>query len=178
MRFVTSLGLSGLGTAVVAAYVGLFVLARGPATLRLRRLGSMLLAVAFLRVSALVAGLNVTGRTESVLMVSILVVGLLLLAAKRIWFFRIGAGTLRAQIDAACQRLFLPMEEPMPGRLQFTTKKRVRWLHMWPLGRRFLLAALPPVPDRDKVKLLLDWLSKQYPGPIPRIRIILKEEGS
>ncbi len=44
------------------------------------------------------------------------------------------------------------------------------------ISRNWQILLLPKRDGSAKVGLLLDWLNKQYPGPLPRIRFVLKRE--
>jgi len=50
-------------------------------------------------------------------------------------------------------------------------------LRVRPLGRRFVLVRLPRAGGQKKVALLVQWFGKQYPGPVPRVRIVLQRSS-
>ena len=92
----------------------------------------------------------------------------------RVWLVRGGGEELREQIRYACRGLFLECEEPEQGRFAFCAKGMRRHLRTLALGRRLQLVVLPRPGGHAKITLLTQWLSKQYPGPIPRMRRVLK----
>jgi hypothetical protein len=55
-----------------------------------------------------------------------------------------------------------------------TTKGNTQLLRSVRLSQRWTFVVLPRRRGRDKISLLIGWLEKQYPGPIPRLRIVLK----
>ncbi len=166
-----------LGVAVLA-YLGLFVLARSAAALRLHRLGFILLALLALRMSAEAVVAKKMTSAEIIVLGAVLALAIALSTARRVWVFRVRQETLLERIRDACRRLFLTCEEPVAGHLVLKTKSEIRHLRWFSLGKRFLLVVLPRRSGRGKVELLLDWLAKQYPGPIPRIQIVLTESKS
>jgi hypothetical protein len=101
------------------------------------------------------------------------VTALALLAARRVWLVRETAETLREQIQTVCRGLFLAVQEARPGRLQLAARGEPA-LRLRRLTPRVQLLVLCRVAGPGKVALLCDWLAKQYPGPVPRVRIVLK----
>ncbi len=96
-----------------------------------------------------------------------------LLWMPRFWLVRATGEELRGQIRTACRGLFLGMEEKTPGRLVLTARgEAVLGVRRWTEGVQGLTLCRPPGPG--KVALLCAWLRKQYPGPVPRVRFVLK----
>jgi hypothetical protein len=161
--------------AVLMAYVALFLLSRRATALRLGRLGWLALAVAGLRlVLALVH--PPTTALDWALSGTALGSGLALRLGARAWLVRAEAETLRLQIQTACRGLFLGCAEAEPGRVHLTAKAGSWQLRIMRISQRLQLVCLPHVAGPGKAALLVHWLSKQYPGPVPRIRVVLKKE--
>ena len=72
--------------------------------------------------------------------------------------------------------LFLDWAEPQRGTFEFKARGKSARMPWRRLGRRLQLVCVPRVWEPGKLFLLFGWLSKQYPGPIPRVRIFLKKE--
>jgi hypothetical protein len=157
----------------LGGYLLLFAVARRPVSLRLSRVGAILAAAVALRlgISPLV-GLP-EGPGEWALLAGVGLVGLALGLARRVWLVRATAEDLRRQIETACRGLFLGVGEKQPGRLTLTARgDPVLKVRRWTARVQGLVLCRPPGPG--KVALLCAWLGKQYPGPVPRVRIVLK----
>jgi hypothetical protein len=100
----------------------------------------------------------------------ILLASIALRLCARAWLVRATAQELGEQTRSTCRGLFLECEEPLPGRFRFAVRGITYNLHVREAWERTLNVTLPPTTDRSKVTLLIQWLSKQYPGPLPRIR--------
>jgi hypothetical protein len=162
---------------VVGVYVLLFILARRPVTLRFGRLGWLLATIVTLRM--------LEGCTSGCLwplpdFLATVVMGLLaayLVQSWRVWLVRATAAELHEQIQTACRGLFLGVAEDQAGRLELAAVGKPA-LEMRKLTPRVQLLELCPVAGPGKVALLCDWLAKQYPGPVPRLRFTLKGGAS
>jgi hypothetical protein len=75
----------------------------------------------------------------------------------------------------ACAGLFLPCAE-QEKTFGLGKHGAVQTLAFISLSPNWQVLVLPKRGGSAKVDLLLDWLGKQYPGPLPRIRLILKKE--
>ena len=160
--------------AAIAVAHGLrFALSRGPLAVRARRLGYLAGCAFLLRVLPLLWGDTLQSRTDTTLTLAAPVIAVLLFAAGRVWFVRIPMSELRDQIETACGGLFLQCEETSPGRFVLTTKGKVHVLRVIGDGG-WLVVILPRLDGRDKISLLVDWLSRQFPGPVPRLHFVLK----
>jgi hypothetical protein len=172
----------------LAAYVLLFI-ARREVALRMRRLGWSAAVVLVIRLGISVPGYaNDAGDVpltpvaaaslapDFALTVVAAVSAAALLPCGRIWLCRAEARTLQQQLHTACAGLFLGYDEPAPGRFQFTAKAGTWRLRMVSITKGVQLLVLPRVAGPGKVMLLVQWLAKQYPGPVPRIHIVLKKE--
>jgi hypothetical protein len=156
-------------------YVGLF-LGRSGVSLRPSRVGSMLAVIVAVRLILLALGWPWVGAADMTLAGTTATGAVVVVLARRAWVLRTDAATLRQQMADASRGLFLPCTETEPGCLVFTAKGASWRLRFTELGKRFQLLVLPDSPGTGKMGLLVQWVSKQYPGPIPRVRINLKKE--
>ena len=167
--------LAAAGTA--ASYIALFLLARRAVALRLGRLRWLALAVLALRLALLGAYPLATAFDACFSALGLLSLAGLWLGA-RTWLLRATAEDVREQIETGCRGLFLVCAEPERGRFVLTAKGTTTQLRMRSLGRRMMCLRVPRLAGQRKVELLIQWLSKQYPGPVPRITIVLKRSES
>ena len=134
----------------------------------------MLLAVLVVRAGLLLAGFLPEPWIDASLAGIVILFAVSRPWTARVWLIRVTAKDFREQIGTACRGLFLPCEEEQHGRFLFSAAGSTLNLRMYSIGRRLQLVVLPPVAGQGKVTLLVSWLSKQFPGPVPRVRIILK----
>jgi hypothetical protein len=161
---------------VLGGYVTLFLLARRPVTLRLGRLEWFFLAVLGARLGIILLGYPLETAADMVLFGATLLAAVGCRMGSRVWLVRAKADTLREQLETACRGLFLGCAEPHPGHFAFTAKGGTWHLRMVRLGQRLLVVVLPRAVVPGKIALLVHWLSKQYPGPLPRFHINLVKE--
>jgi hypothetical protein len=161
------------GAGAVGGYVLLFALARRPVTLRLPRLGGLLATIVILRLLLIVLGLPLEDELELAVTVLAGVVAVALLLARGVWLLRTTAEELREQIQTACRGLFLDVKELRPGHLELAAPGAPA-LRLWKLARRVQLLVYCRATGPGKVALLRKWLTKQFPGPVPRLRFVLK----
>ena len=91
---------------------------------------------------------------------------------------RLWIGGVAADSCSRCDGLsglFLPCEEHEKT-FRLGQHEAAQILTFVSLSRNWQLLWLPKQGGSAKVVLLLDWLGKQYPGPIPRICLVLKRE--
>jgi hypothetical protein len=162
-----------VGAAVAGGYALLFVLARRPVTLRLPRVGALLATVVGLRLVLAMPGVTFQGAPEVIGTVLLGVAAITLILARHVWLVRATADELSEQIQTACRGLFLGVREAQAGRLRLAAPGEPT-LRLRRLGARVQLMVLCRVPGSGKVALLCSWLAKQYPGPVPRLHIVLK----
>jgi hypothetical protein len=156
-----------------AGYAALFLLARRPTAIRLRRVGAALLVLPALRLALWAAG-HPLAVWEAVAGGTALVGAAALCLGPRAWLARVGVAELRGQVREGCRSLFLRWEEPSPHLLLLIAKEGTWLLRLASLTGRIQLV-VPPCPvGPGKVALFVHWLSKQYPGPVPRVRITLQ----
>jgi hypothetical protein len=162
--------------AALAAYLAPFMLAKRPVSLRMRRLGGSALGVFLLRLLMIPLGVAMEMPVDCGLTAFCLLAGVGLWLAERVWLARVDEGSLREQIEAACRGLFLEYTEPQRGLFLLTARGFTWRLRLVRISRRMQLVVLPQAAELSKAALLLHWLSKQYPGPVPRLHINLKKE--
>ena len=131
-----------------------------------------------LRLVAVWIGLSWAGQWEWATFALLLAAGAGLLLAGRVWIVRAPLDVLQDQVREARGRLFLTCDESSSRCWTLTCKQRTCHIRYRRLGARFSLVLMPRASGHDKVTLLVDWLAKQYPGPVPRIHIVLKENSS
>jgi len=156
------------------AYTVLFLLARRPAAIRLGRVGLALCVVLAFRLILLGVGHPVATVWEAVVAGVALVGAVGFGLARRVWLVNVTAEEFREQVQMSCRGLFLPCAEAAPGHFLLTAKEGSWPLRLRRLSRRMQLVVGPCPGGRGKATLFVHWLSKQYPGPMPRVRIILK----
>jgi hypothetical protein len=166
-----------VGAFLLGGYVLLFVLARRPVTLRPARVGCLLTTLVGLRLVLAVTGVTFQGTWEVIGTVLLGVVAMALVLARRAWLVRATGEALREQIQIACRGLFLGVQEVETGHLQVATRGKPT-LRLRRLASRVQLLVVCRVTGPGKVALLCGWLAKQYPGPVPRLRIVLKGGAS
>lgn len=159
-----------------AVYALLFILARRPVALRVGRLGWLLLAVFVVRLGLLLMGYPLATWPDASLAGTAMLGAICCRLGTRIWLVRGGADDLRQQIETACRGLFLVCQEPQQGRFLLTAKGRTRRLQVLRIGRRLQFVVVPRPGGQGKVRLLVNWLSKQYPSAVPRLHIVLRKE--
>jgi len=157
----------------IAGYVLLFLLARSRVSLRPGLVARLLGVAVVARTVLLGCGYPLQSILDLVLTGSMVLTAGLLLLVRRAWLVRVTVEELREQLQTASRGLFLEVREPQPGRWVLVSKGEHE-LRLVGLTRRLQVLLLCPPPDAGKVPLLLSWLSRQYPGPMPRIRIVLK----
>jgi hypothetical protein len=156
----------------LSIYVALFLVLRRPASLRPARLAVFVAAPLAARL-ALLPWQPILGTWD---WLAIIIAGTSIqsfLIIFRTWLVREGEAPLTDQLSEACRRLFLDYTTPFLGTWVFSARGKTYRLQKTRLGGPFLLLRLPPVKSPGKPALLFDWLSKAYPGPVPRIRIVL-----
>jgi hypothetical protein len=95
---------------------------------------------------------------------------------QRIWLIHVDQVEFRQRLDEACRGLRLEARESPPGQLDLVERQHVQRLVVTAVSTAWVLIQLPRVARPSKVALLVDWLAKQYPGPVPRIHIHLSGE--
>jgi len=163
------------GAGALAVYAILVILARRPVALRLSRLGWLVLIVAALRLLLVPLGYSMHGTVEWIAWCGTLAAALVMSTCRRLWIVRVTADSLCEQVRWACKGLFLPCAE---GESTFRLGKSAesQTLAFVSIARNWQILVLPKRGGSAKMALFLNWLSKQYPGPLPRIRFVLKKE--
>jgi len=166
--FWSSLGVAGAIYLLLAVW-------RENVSLRPLRIGSYAGAVAAGRV-ILLWGLPLIGWEWLPMAGCLLVAGAAPLV-RGTWLIRAAPDDFRRRMDDACRGLRLECRESTRGCLDLVERQQTHCVRIVAAGRACVLVQLPRVARPSKVALLVDWLAKQYPGPVPRIHIHLSEKG-
>jgi hypothetical protein len=164
--------------AIGVVYAALFLLTRRQVAIRLVRVASALLIVPALRLALLALGYSMEATWEGVLTGVAIGASLCLCLARRAWIVRVTPGEFHAQVQEGCRGLFLGCEEPAPGQFVLTAKEGTWTLRLRRISDGIQLVVLSRPPAHGKIALFMHWLSKQYPGPVPRVRVILYRSES
>ena len=157
--------------AASAVYGAVFILAKRPVAIRSGRLGWMLLTVFSARCFLLFVGYAIETRLDAILTGATLLSAACFRMNEKVWLIRVSADELRQELQTACRGLFLECEEKRHGRFLLQTKKNAWPMRFFTLTKRLQLIFLPHSRTQGRVSLLVSWLSKQHPGPVPRIRV-------
>jgi hypothetical protein len=164
-----------VGLAVLLVYVLLALLPPRPVGVRLSSLGGLALLVAALRLLLVPFGSPVEGAAEWAALGGTLAAGVGLSLCRRIWIVRATVETLGEQVRWACKGLCLNCAEEKQA-FVVSHKQVTQRLRRVSLSRNWQLLVLPQCGASAKVALFVGWLSKQYAGPFPRVRLVLKKE--
>jgi hypothetical protein len=157
--------------ALMLAYVGLFLF-RQDTRLRTTTLAIILLVGTTGQALSLAgAWAEHTSNDVVALICQLIVVGTFF-GMRRVYLVRARPQSVRATIDEASRRLMLSKEEPQPGVLLLGVKGILVPVRLIRVGGCTLIL-FPRPPGPGKLTLFFDWLSKRYPGPIPRVRVSL-----
>lgn len=156
-------------------YAFLAVFPPRPVGLRPARLGRLALALVGLRLVLVPAGLPVDGVAEGAALALAAALGAALCLGYRVWVVRATREALGEQVRSACRGLFLDCAGEGPGTFVLRHKETAGRLRVVSLSHHWQVLLLPGGASA-KVALLVSWLGRQYPGPIPRVRIVLKRE--
>jgi hypothetical protein len=157
---------------VLSVYLLLFAAARRPVSLRPGRLALLLSGAVLVRVLMATCGDELLWPLDGGLTVLALAGAGVLAAIRRFWLVRVTNHELREDLVLACRGLLLGLDEPLPHMLLVSARTEHR-LFLGRFGPRLQCLLLCRRPAAGKVRLLVDWLAKQYPGPVPRVRITL-----
>ena len=165
-----------IASGAIALYMTLFVFAAQPVSVRFSRLADMMLLVTAVRAGMILVGFPFEPTVDMSL--ALIAIGLLVSRRQmdRAWLVRIPAGDVGRRIATGCHRLFLEYEEQADGRFVFTAGGTTSQLRLFAIGKRLQLILLPPSNGHAKVTLLASWLAKQFPGPVPRIKIVFRKD--
>jgi hypothetical protein len=158
----------------ITAYLLLFLVTTRPVSLRCGRLGWILLALPAARGVMLLAGSPPQLSIEASLATVVILIVLTRKWIARVWIVRTTTADFWEGLENACRGLFLKCDERTDARCRLRAGEQSAELMMKTIGGRFQCILLPPLSVHAKLTLLVDWLAKQYPGPVPRVRIILK----
>jgi hypothetical protein len=156
---------------LLLAYAGLF-LARKDTRLRTTTLGTFQLVGIAGQLSSLNAVWPEHTSSGIVALLAQVVVAATFFSMRGAYLVRARADSIRAEIEEACRRLFISKEEPQPCVLLLGARGILVPVRLVKMGACTLIL-FPRPPGPGKLTLFFDWLSKRYPGPIPRIRVSL-----
>ncbi len=162
-----------------AAYAALFLCAAPNRSLRLSRLTLLSLAVlAASRLGSLFVGSPLNPARDSALVVALAVVLLTQRQLGRVWLVRTSAADFQQQMETACRGLFLPCQSkasnsPRLRQFMFALRDESTQLRSCRICAKLQCLVLPSSGVHGKIALFNSWLAKQYPGPIPKIKIVL-----
>ncbi len=162
----------------ILVYLVFFLLARRPTAIRVSRIGQLI--VQFITFGTVLTFL-VAGPDDPLnwpLTISCLVTGICLWPLSQIFLVRLGADQFQELVHTGSTRLLLACETTGSRHLTLTGRTRTASIRSFPVAPRILIAVMPAAHLRDKITLLVQWLPKVLPGPLPRIRIALKRKTS
>jgi len=152
----------------------LFALSGNPVSLRAGRLAFVVALFLLARGLLLVAGYGITGAGDGIAFAGAGTVVLLLLLLQRYWLLRTSAEEFCSRMEFAGRGLLMETSKAAPGLVLMQTGRQQQEIWYRELLPRLLLVCLPSGRKQGKVSLLLMWLGKVYPSPIPHPRIYLK----
>lgn len=170
--------------APLVLYVVLFLLARRPVRLALARLGKYQIGLAlvaaapflFLWARGLVP--EVSRVTQFVLAASV-ATGILLQTCRGVCLIRLSHLDYLNLVGSGCKRLLLSFElQEGETKVVLFGKDRTETLPVRQLTRRVVWTRFPARTTHDKITLLGQCLEKSLPGPLPRLRIVLKKRAN
>ena len=89
---------------------------------------------------------------------------------------RLATDQFQELVHTGSARLMLACETTSSRHVNLTGRTRSASIRSFPVAPRILIAVMPAAHPRDKITLLIRWLPKVLPGPLPRIRIVLKQK--
>jgi hypothetical protein len=158
----------------LVVYLLFFLLAQRPTAVRCSRIGQLIV----LLTSSTSLVMDFDNQASWLLSISFLVVGICLWSLSRISLVRLTTDQYQALIQTGSARLLLTCETTRSRHLVLTDRTRTASIHLYPIAPRILVAVTPPAHIQDKITLLVQWLPKVLPGPLPRLRIALKKNNA
>ena len=154
-------------------YLLFFLLAQRPTAVRCTRIGQLIV----LLTSSTILGMEFDNQASWLLRISFLVVGICLWSLSRLSLVRLTINQYQNLVQTGSARLLLPCDSTESRHLDLTDRTRNASIHLYPIAPRIILAVTPPAHIQDKITLLVQWLPKVLPGPLPRLRIALKKNN-
>jgi hypothetical protein len=154
-------------------YCGIFLATSRSVSLRAARLAWIGFALILLRLGLVALGFRLLPGIDLIMLGAAVSGAVILRLAARCWLVRATSEEVQENIITACRGLLLGCEE-LPGYFIFTVRGMERKLRVIRMASRIQLLILPQHGGQSKTALLIEWLSKQYPGPIPRLKIVFK----
>lgn len=153
-------------------YTALFMVTPCSA-LRLGRIGWMALAILVMRGGLLMLGHPVELPLDATMTVLIATAAGGLRLGARVCLVRDTRAHMSEELRTGCRGLFVPYEERRPGCFLLRARTRTQTMTITELADGVQLVVLPAAAGEAKLRLLVNWWSKQHPGPLPRLRIDL-----
>ena len=160
----------------LVVYLVLFLLARRPTAIRVSRIGQLivLFATGSTLLSLVIA--EPGDQLNWPLTISCLVTGICFWPLSQILLVRLTSNQFQELVQAGSARLLLSCETTSSRQLVLMGRNRTASIRSFSVAPRILFVLAPVSHPRDKITLLLRWLPKVMPGPLPRIRIALKRK--
>ena len=155
-------------------YVIFFLLARRPTAIRISRVGQIITVL--IGITYLLSMVVSKWRLDWPPLLVCLGLGLLLWSLPRTWFVRLAAADYIDLTTSACGRLLLPSSQTKPREITLESRTRNAVIYIYRLTPKLLVTRLPSPKPHDKITLLVHWLGKALPGPLPRLKIKLKRK--
>lgn len=155
-------------------YLLFFLLAQRPTAVSCTRIGQLLVFLTILTTLLAVLVMEFDDLENWLLNIFFLVAGICLWPLSRISLVRLTTDQYQALVQTGSARLLLTCETTESSHLTLTGRTRTASIHLYPIAPRILIAVTPTVHFQDKITLLVHWLPKVLPGPLPRLRIVLK----
>ena len=161
----------------LVVYLLFFLLAQRPTAVRCSRIGRLivLLTISITLLTVLVVGPD--DQANWLLTISCLVAGICLWPLSRLFLVRLTTDQYQSLVETGSARLLLNCETTMSRHLVLTGRTRTASIRIFPIAPRILIAVTPTTHVQDKITLLVHWLPKVLPGPLPRLRIVLKQKS-
>ena len=173
MPAITLLLLLGLPLAI---YLLCFLGCRRPASIRVSRVGRWMIILIAVG-SAIAALWPGSPEIDWGITIGCSVVAIMLCPFSNLALLRISENQYRELVETGSKGLMLSCQAHQPRQIILEGRSRTSSIQVICLTRRMLVTILPRAVPRDKITLLLQWLPKVLPGPLPRIRVVLKSKS-
>ena len=154
-------------------YLLFFLLAQRPTAVRCTRIGQLIV----LLTSATILLMDFDNQASWLLIIAFVVIGICLWSLSRVSLVRLTTDQYQALVQTGSARLLLTCDITESRHPDLKDRTRTASIHLYPIAPHILLAVTPPTHIQDKITLLVQWLPKVLPGPLPRLRIALKKNN-
>ena len=158
-------------------YLAFFLLGRRPSAIRLSRVGQLVVLFAIGNILLSFIFVEAGDQRNWPVFICCMLIGICFWRLSRITLVRLAAKEFQELVQTGSARLLLQCEIISSRELVLTGRNRTASIHSFSVAPRILLVLTPTVRSTDKITLLLQWLPKVMPGPLPRIRIALKRKS-